>query len=256
MSKASKLRHGKNQAHDGCARRTHHVRIRRRQRGFGIVGRKNFGKTHLSATGAPHAAAAVSTIKHAHHAFDIDRPARTATHRAAGATRCWWRRPALGAVHEHRGRDHARNCSTRTCDLVLVEAQVGRIGSRSTDCSAVSSNDGSSRRGRLARVHRVLPLDDEAVLDFSGRAARRGWLQRADHDVGRRRLERPREARHGSTRPAARRRRARLRRRPPGRRRRARPRAARKPERCSSMSKIRGSGFSMPASRALRLASK
>mgnify|MGYP003442311692 CR=1 FL=1 len=44
---------------------------------FGIVGRKNSGKTHLVTRLVRLASARslrVSTVKHAHHAFDVDRP--------------------------------------------------------------------------------------------------------------------------------------------------------------------------------------
>lgn len=56
---------------------------------YGVTGWKDSGKTtlverlvaHLTASGL-----AVSTVKHAHHAFDIDRPGKDShRHRAAGA---------------------------------------------------------------------------------------------------------------------------------------------------------------------------
>lgn len=57
---------------------------------FGIAGWSNSGKTSLLARLIPALTARglkVSTIKHAHHSFDIDRPGKDShTHRAAGAT--------------------------------------------------------------------------------------------------------------------------------------------------------------------------
>jgi molybdopterin-guanine dinucleotide biosynthesis protein MobB len=75
---------------------------------FGIVGRKNSGKTHLvtrlvrlgTARGLR-----VSTIKHAHHAFDVDTPGKDSyEHRAAGAHEVLVASGARWALmHEHRG---------------------------------------------------------------------------------------------------------------------------------------------------------
>lgn len=57
---------------------------------FGITGWKNSGKTTLVVKLVSHLAGLgykVSTIKHAHHAFDIDQPGRDSfQHREAGAT--------------------------------------------------------------------------------------------------------------------------------------------------------------------------
>jgi len=56
---------------------------------FGIVGWKNSGKTTLVAglvTKLKSRGYSVSTVKHAHHAFDLDQPGRDSyKHRAAGA---------------------------------------------------------------------------------------------------------------------------------------------------------------------------
>ena len=56
---------------------------------FGIVGRKNSGKTHLVTRLVRLASSRglrISTIKHAHHAFDIDQPGKDShEHRVAGA---------------------------------------------------------------------------------------------------------------------------------------------------------------------------
>ncbi len=57
---------------------------------FGVVGWKNAGKTSLMVRLVSHFTAegiAVSTIKHAHHGFDVDQPGKDSfLHREAGAT--------------------------------------------------------------------------------------------------------------------------------------------------------------------------
>ena len=67
---------------------------------YGVTGWKNSGKTVLmerlvaDLTGR---GLTVSTVKHAHHAFDVDQPGRTATGTGApGRRRCWWRRGTAG----------------------------------------------------------------------------------------------------------------------------------------------------------------
>ena len=57
---------------------------------YGIVGWKNAGKTGLMerlVTEITSRGITVSTIKHAHHNFDVDQPGKDSyRHRAAGAT--------------------------------------------------------------------------------------------------------------------------------------------------------------------------
>jgi len=97
---------------------------------IGIAGWSGAGKTTLLARMIPRLAArgvSVSTVKHAHHAFDVDQPGKDShTHRAAGATEVLVssaRRWAL--VHELRGaaepslRDLLKKLSP--VDLVVVE---------------------------------------------------------------------------------------------------------------------------------------
>ncbi len=97
---------------------------------IGIAGWSGAGKTTLLARMIPRLAArgvSVSTVKHAHHAFDIDQPGKDShTHRAAGATEVLVssaRRWAL--VHELRGtaepslRELLKKLSP--VDLVVVE---------------------------------------------------------------------------------------------------------------------------------------
>ena len=100
------------------------------QRVFGITGWKNSGKTTLTerlVAELTRRGYRVSTVKHAHHDFDIDREgADSWRHRAAGAVEVAvvsGRRWAL--MHELRGEDEPKldNILARLapCDLVLVE---------------------------------------------------------------------------------------------------------------------------------------
>lgn len=97
---------------------------------FGITGWKNSGKTTLTERLVSELAGRgwrVSTIKHAHHDFDIDKPgADSFRHREAGATEVAivsGRRWAL--MHELRGEDEPTLDEVLArlgpCDLVLIE---------------------------------------------------------------------------------------------------------------------------------------
>lgn len=97
---------------------------------FGIAGWKNNGKTtllerlvqELSARGY-----VVSTVKHAHHAFDIDQPGRDSyRHRTAGAQEVLISSANRWAlIHELQGSDEPDLSELLSrlspCDLVLVE---------------------------------------------------------------------------------------------------------------------------------------
>jgi molybdopterin-guanine dinucleotide biosynthesis adapter protein len=97
---------------------------------IGIVGWKNNGKTTLVVRLVEHLAARglrVSTVKHAHHEVDLDRPGKdTYRHREAGAAEVMLatsRRWAL--VHELRGEEEppldALLARMAPVDLVVVE---------------------------------------------------------------------------------------------------------------------------------------
>lgn len=97
---------------------------------FGITGWKNSGKTTLTERLVSELAGRgwkVSTIKHAHHDFDIDKPgADSFRHREAGATEVAivsGRRWAL--MHELRGENEPTLDEVLArlgpCDLVLIE---------------------------------------------------------------------------------------------------------------------------------------
>lgn len=121
------------------------------QRVFGITGWKNSGKTTLVerlVTTLTARGWRISTVKHAHHAFDIDKPgADSFRHREAGAVEV-----AIVSGHRwalmHELRDEAEPdlqaiLSRMTpCDLVLVEGykreahpmiELRRLGARAVE---------------------------------------------------------------------------------------------------------------------------
>ena len=97
---------------------------------YGIVGWKNAGKTGLmerlvtEITGRGHT---VSTVKHAHHSFDVDHPGKDSfRHRAAGATEVLLAsRNRFALMHELRDADEPslQELLDRLSlvDLVLIE---------------------------------------------------------------------------------------------------------------------------------------
>ena len=100
------------------------------QRVFGVTGWKNSGKTTLVeqlVSELTRRGWRVSTVKHAHHEFDIDKPgADSFRHRMAGASEVAivsGRRWAL--MHELRGEDEPPLeqilARLAPCDIVLVE---------------------------------------------------------------------------------------------------------------------------------------
>lgn len=121
------------------------------QRVFGITGWKNSGKTTLVERLVAEFTSRgrrVSTVKHAHHAFDIDRPgADSFRHREAGAVEVAivsGHRWAL--MHELRGEAEPGLSDVLSrlspCDLVLVEGykreghpmiEVRRVGAKSLE---------------------------------------------------------------------------------------------------------------------------
>lgn len=97
---------------------------------FGIVGWKNSGKTGLMerlVTEITGRGLSVSTIKHAHHAFDIDQPGKDShRHRVAGATEVLLAsRNRWALMHELRGAAEPPLADLLAklspVDLVLVE---------------------------------------------------------------------------------------------------------------------------------------
>jgi molybdopterin-guanine dinucleotide biosynthesis protein MobB len=97
---------------------------------FGIVGWKNAGKTGLMerlVTEITQRGFTVSTVKHAHHSFDVDHPGKDShRHRVAGATEVLLAsRNRFALMHELRGEDEPRLADLLSrltpVDLILIE---------------------------------------------------------------------------------------------------------------------------------------
>lgn len=157
---------------------------------WGVVGWKNSGKTGLVerlVSEFVQRGLAVSTLKHAHHAFEIDQEGRDSyRHRAAGATevllsggRRWALMHELRRENEPRMEELLRRMAP--VDLVLVEgykrerhakieahrAATGQplIADRDDTVRAVASDSGTGAPGRP-----VFDLDDtRAIADFISR---------------------------------------------------------------------------------------
>ncbi|WP_034851870.1 molybdopterin-guanine dinucleotide biosynthesis protein B [Inquilinus limosus] len=158
---------------------------------LGIAGWSGSGKTTLLAKLIPVLIArglTVSTVKHAHHEFDVDQPGKDSwRHREAGATEVLVsssRRWAL--MHEHRGAAEppleALLAKLEPVDLVLVEgfkrerypklevwrAETGKppLYPEDPDIIAVAS-DGLVADGVVGSSRLRLDVDDvEAIADF------------------------------------------------------------------------------------------
>jgi molybdopterin-guanine dinucleotide biosynthesis adapter protein len=127
---------------------------------FGITGWKNSGKTTLTeklVAELTRRGYRVSTVKHAHHDFDIDKPgADSYRHRAAGAAEVAivsGRRWAL--MHELRGEEEPRLDDIlgrlAPCDIVLVEGYKRE------------SHDKIETRRLSAKDTKPLTWDDPAI---------------------------------------------------------------------------------------------
>jgi len=97
---------------------------------IGLAGWSGAGKTTLLAKAIPRLVArgvTVSTVKHAHHAFDVDQPGKDShTHRTAGATEVLVSSASRWALmHELRGAPEALLAELLAklspADLVIVE---------------------------------------------------------------------------------------------------------------------------------------
>ena len=97
---------------------------------FGIAGWKNSGKTTLVSGLVQELVSrnlVISTIKHAHHAFDLDQPGTDSfRHREAGASEVVLSSANRWAIqHELNGKDELSLADLLTrlspCDLVIVE---------------------------------------------------------------------------------------------------------------------------------------
>jgi molybdopterin-guanine dinucleotide biosynthesis protein B len=161
---------------------------------LGIAGWSGSGKTTLLAKLIPALIGrglTVSTVKHAHHEFDIDQPGKDSwRHRQAGATEVLVssdRRWAL--MHEHRGAAEppleALLAKLQPVDLVLVEgfkreacpklevwrAETGKPPLHPEDPSIIAvASDGPIADPARKR----LDIDDiEAIADFVADFARK-----------------------------------------------------------------------------------
>ncbi|MGB3246439.1 MAG: molybdopterin-guanine dinucleotide biosynthesis protein B [Sulfitobacter sp.] len=97
---------------------------------YGVVGWKNAGKTGLMERLVSEIAArgfSVSTVKHAHHSFDVDHPGKDSfRHRVAGASEVLLSsRNRVALMQELRGQDeptlNALLARLHPVDLVLIE---------------------------------------------------------------------------------------------------------------------------------------
>lgn len=157
---------------------------------FGIVGRRNSGKTHLVTRLVRLAGARglrVSTVKHAHHAFDVDVPGKDSwLHREAGAHEVLVASSQRWALmHELRDAPEPRLpellARLAPCELVLVEGFKQEVAPRlevyRSSCGqsplaledpgivAVATTDPQVFAGRPGL--QMLSLDDEtAILDY------------------------------------------------------------------------------------------
>ena len=166
---------------------------------YGVVGWKNAGKTTLmerlvsDITGRGFT---VSTIKHAHHVFDVDRPGKDSfRHREAGAQEVLVASGARWALmHELRDAEEPPLedllAKMSPVDLILIEgykrdshfkveayrAETGApmIGADDPTVKAIATND------VIEAAQPLLPLDDpKAVADFILREV--GLLSLAAH---------------------------------------------------------------------------
>jgi molybdopterin-guanine dinucleotide biosynthesis protein B len=153
---------------------------------IGIAGWSGSGKTTLLTRVIPHLTARglkVSTIKHAHHAFDIDQPGKDShTHREAGASEVLISSAnRFALMHELRGEPEWRLrdllAKLSAVDIVLIEgfkrethpklevyrAEVGKPPLHPEDPNIVAvATDGELK----ARVPVVSLNDTEAVADI------------------------------------------------------------------------------------------
>ncbi|MEO0946261.1 MAG: molybdopterin-guanine dinucleotide biosynthesis protein B [Pseudomonadota bacterium] len=154
---------------------------------FGVTGWKNSGKTGLIARLVTEFSArglTVSTIKHAHHSFDVDQEGRDSyRHREAGAKEVLLSSANRWALmHEARGEEEASLnallAKLSPVDLVLVEGFKTEPHSKieahrgETGQSLIAPNDSSikalaSDSGVKVEGRPTFHLDDtKAIADF------------------------------------------------------------------------------------------
>lgn len=139
---------------------------------FGITGWKNSGKTTLTerlVTELVQRGFTVSTIKHAHHDFDIDVPGTDSfRHRAAGASEV-----AIVSAHRWAVMHEARGAAEPTlaeilsrlspCDIVLVEGYK-----RDDHLKIEARRKGTATRAPLAETDpRIVAVATDFTVDDS-----------------------------------------------------------------------------------------
>lgn len=157
---------------------------------WGVVGWKNSGKTGLMERLVTEFVArglSVSTVKHAHHAFDVDHPGKDSfRHREAGATEVLLSsRKRFALMHEHRGEAEPELetllAKLAPVDLVLVEGYKRDRHSKieahrtATGNSLIATEDLTVRAvasdsGAVAEGRPTFDLDDTgAIAEFISR---------------------------------------------------------------------------------------
>ncbi|WP_322866574.1 molybdopterin-guanine dinucleotide biosynthesis protein B [Aquicoccus sp. G2-2] len=156
---------------------------------YGVTGWKNNGKTGLMERLVAHFTAAglrVSTVKHAHHAFDVDQPGRDSyRHREAGAAQVLLASARRWALMSELRDDaepplEALLARLDPCDLVLVE------GFKRAPHPKVEAHRGAAGKPLIApddpSVHAVasdVPLElDRPVFDLDDTSAIAGFIRR------------------------------------------------------------------------------
>ncbi|WP_288938297.1 molybdopterin-guanine dinucleotide biosynthesis protein B [uncultured Roseovarius sp.] len=149
---------------------------------YGVVGWKNAGKTGLMerlVTEITGRGVSVSTVKHAHHSFDVDRPGKDShRHRVAGATEVLLAsRNRFALMHELR--DEAEPALSALLqklapvDLVLIEGYKRDSHPKIEAHRAVTGNPLIAPGDPTVRaVASDTPLDlDRPVFDLNDTAA-------------------------------------------------------------------------------------
>src|SRR5947199_254718 len=143
---------------------------------FGLAGWSGSGKTTLLAALIPEFVArglTVSTIKHAHHEFDIDQPGKDSwRHRQAGA------REVMVASSRRWALMHERVVPVVEEEIGPLALACGRILARDLVADMDVPPHANSAVDGFAVAHADLLPDRETVLPIAGRAA-------AGHPLGR-----------------------------------------------------------------------
>ncbi|MEM1363874.1 MAG: molybdopterin-guanine dinucleotide biosynthesis protein B [Pseudomonadota bacterium] len=149
---------------------------------YGVVGWKNAGKTGLVerlVTEITSRGFSVSTIKHAHHTFDVDRPGKDSyRHRHAGATEVLLSSAnRFALMHELRGAEEPSLADLLArlspVDLVLIEGYKRDLHPKVEAFRAETGNPLiASEDDSVKAVAAGTPLDlDRPVFDLNDTAS-------------------------------------------------------------------------------------